>query len=129
MAHIVVIDDDTELLEAMRRTLENRGHDVGSASDGSAGMKLIDERPPDMVVTDLVMPEKEGIETIVELGERYPRMPVMAISPTDGRGSQGALRDAEMLGARRTLCKPFSMDDFVTCVEAILASLPLPASG
>lgn len=122
MAHIVVIDDDTELLDAMRRTLERRGHHVQSARDGSVGMKLVDECPPDLVVTDLVMPEKEGIETIVELGERYPRVPVIAISPMDGRGSRGALLDAEMLGAASTLCKPFSMDDFVTRVEDILSS-------
>lgn len=122
MAHIVVIDDDADLLERMRRTLEARGHHVESASDGSAGMRLIEASPPDLVITDLVMPEKEGIETIVELGERYPRMPVMAISPMDGRGSRGSLVDAEMLGAATTLCKPFTMDDFVRRVEEVLRS-------
>lgn len=125
MAYIIVIDDDAELLGAMRRTLEDRGHWVRSAEDGLQGMELIERSPPDLVVTDIIMPEKEGIETIVELGERYPKLPVMAISGASsyngGMNAEESLLDAELLGARGTLSKPFSMNDFVVHVEEILA--------
>lgn len=123
MANIVVIDDDSALCDVMRRILEREGHDVRTAENGVAGMQLIAESAPDLVITDLLMPEKEGIETIMEIGELFPGVRIIAIS---GAGTMedeaGPLADAELLGATATLSKPFSVEQLLALVDRTLGS-------
>lgn len=119
MARILVIDDDPALRGVMRRILEREGHTVLEADDGVRGVELVEEAPPDAVVTDLLMPEKEGIETIMELRERFPDVPIVAVSGAGGEGG-GPLVDAELLGASVTLSKPFTVEDFARAVESVL---------
>ncbi len=66
MTRILIIDDDTQILDMLRQTLEREGHEVVNASDGKEGLRLYREKATDLIITDLIMPEKEGIETINE---------------------------------------------------------------
>lgn len=120
MARVLVIDDDAALRAVMRRILERAGHSVTEAEDGSVALSLVDASRPDVVVTDLLMPEKEGIETILELRERFPDLAIVAVSGAEGGEEAGPLLDARMLGASATLRKPFAVDDFLRTVEELI---------
>jgi two-component system, chemotaxis family, chemotaxis protein CheY len=120
MADIVVIDDDPALRGTIRKILERGGHTVREAGDGDAGLRMVEEAQPDLVVTDLLMPEKEGIETIMELCDRYPRVRIIAISGAGGVDDPGPLVDAELFGAHATLPKPFSVDTLLRVVGEVL---------
>ena len=117
---ILLIDDDPALRSAMRKILERAGHSVYDAEDGVKGIALVESIRPDLVVTDLVMPEKEGIETILELRERFQEIPIIAVSGADGGEEEGPLFDARLFGAAAVLAKPFSIADFVAVVEKVL---------
>jgi len=128
MANIVVVDDDPGLRGAIRKILERGGHTIREAEDGDAGVRLVEREAPDLVVTDLLMPEKEGIETIMELRERFPQVRILAISGAgtlDGEG--GPLVDAELFGAHGTLPKPFSVETLLSVVDQVLSG-PDPES-
>ncbi len=125
MADIVVVDDDPGLRGVMRKILEKGGHRVREAPDGAAGLRLVEGNVPDLVVTDLLMPEKEGIETIMELRDRFPGVRILAVSGagTPG-GEEGPLVDAQLFGAHGTLAKPFSVDALLKAVAEVLALPP-----
>ncbi len=121
MANIVVMDDDPGLRGAMRKILERGGHTVREAEDGVVGMRLVESEAPDLVVTDLLMPKKEGIETIMDLRARFPKVRILAISGAgspDGEG--GPLVDARLFGAHGTLPKPFSVQTLLSVVDQVL---------
>lgn len=120
MADILIIDDDDTLRAVMRKILERRGHAVRDAADGAVGLSLLRSGRPDLLVTDLYMPEKEGIETIVEVREVYPDLPILAVSGGGNLGQGGSLSDAEALGADASLAKPFTVDAFAEAVERLL---------
>lgn len=121
MATIVVIDDDPALRAIMRKVLERSGHSVLEAENGVKGIDLVEKVRPDMVITDLVMPEKEGIETIMELRERFQELPIVAVSGAEGGAEGGPLVDARLFGADAILAKPFSVADFLRVVDKALA--------
>lgn len=122
MADILIIDDDDALRSAMRKILQRRGHAVREAVDGSSGLALMRESRPDLVVTDLYMPGKEGIETILELRAEDPDLPILAVSGGGVAMVPGlSLSDAEALGANASLAKPFSVEAFQNAVERLLA--------
>lgn len=121
MADILIIDDDDTLRTVMRKILERRGHAVRDAADGAVGLSLLWSARPDVLVTDLYMPEKEGIETIVEVREAYPDLPILAVSGGGTVGADGSLGDAEALGADASLAKPFTVEAFADAVERLLA--------
>lgn len=124
MAAIVLIDDDPALRSVMRRVLERAGHSVADAENGVMGIALVERIRPALVITDLVMPEKEGIETILELRDRYPDLPIVAVSGAEGGEEEGPLLDASMFGAAAVLAKPFSIAQFLEVIEKVL---PPPA--
>ena len=119
MAHILVIDDDPGIRSLLTRILKARGHDVRAAVDGSAGAKLYRQTPFELVITDIVMPNREGIETIRLLRQWDAALPILAIS---GSGHDGYLRFAVNLGATAALEKPFDSEDLVSTVEKLLAT-------
>ena len=80
MARILVIDDDDQILRTLHQVLEMEGHEVVDASNGKEGIKLFRENGADLIITDIVMPEKEGLETIMELRRDFPDIKVIAIS-------------------------------------------------
>ncbi len=119
MASILLIDDDTSLREIIAMILEHAGHAVRQASDGSRGVALFRAAPADLVITDLIMPGQEGIQTIVELRREHPKLPIIAISG-GLLNSELYLKLASKLGAHRTLAKPFSGDELLKAIDEIL---------
>lgn len=120
MADILIIDDDDALRSTLRKILERGGHTVREAADGVSGLALLRESSPDLVVTDLYMPEKEGIETILELRAVHPDLPILAVSGGGFMAPGSSLSDAEALGADATLAKPFSIEAFQEVVDRLL---------
>jgi len=121
MARILLIDDDDQFRMLLRKMLEKAGYkDIEEANDGRTGMKLFRQRPFDLVITDIIMPDKEGIETIMELTSEYPQMKIIAMSGGGSVGPQGYLEMAKRLGASRTLEKPFKYSDFLDIVQELL---------
>jgi len=97
-----------------------RGFNVLTADDGKKGMTLFNKNQVDLVITDIVMPEKEGIEIILELKKLLPDIPIIAISGGGRLAPDGYLKTAEQLGANYTFKKPFDRDDLlVTVYEAL----------
>jgi CheY-like chemotaxis protein len=118
VAAILVMDDDPDMRELMRATLEAAGHTVTLASDGRQGVESYRAKPADLVITDLFMPDQEGLETIKQLQIEFPDLPIVAISgkPTGGT----MLTVAQRLGARAVLQKPFLPDELLKAVEQSL---------
>jgi CheY-like chemotaxis protein len=127
MARILVIDDDEELRETIRRVLEGRGHEVAEADEGGAGLDYIAQRAPELVITDVFMPGRDGIETLLELRKAFPKLRVIVMSGGDASGLLNLLDDAAMLGANWTLPKPFTPDELLHAVDYLLGK-PSPPS-
>ena len=119
MARILVIDDNNEVLFTIEQALVKNGHSVVTATDGVRGEKLFRAEPFDVIITDIVMPEREGLETIVVLRRDFPQIPVIAMTGT-GRNSVLYLGIANRLGARRVLTKPFSLQELIDAVASVL---------
>ena len=123
MARILIIDDDDDLRSVIAQNLELAGHTVLQAADGRQGVNLFHAAPVDLVLTDLVMPGKEGVETIIELHRENPLLPIIAMSGGMPRSSM-YLEIAAKLGARRTLAKPFTPEDLLKSIDQVLAEPP-----
>jgi CheY-like chemotaxis protein len=120
MQRILVIDDDEQMRALLRDILERAGYEVTEAQHGLEGLKLFRARPADLVVTDLIMPEKEGVETILELRAEYPEVPIIAVSGGGRNGPRDYLEIAARLGARRTVAKPFTRQEILAAVQQSL---------
>ena len=118
MAVILVIDDDPDTRDLLKATLEGAGHEVYLAPDGRQGVQQFRNKRADLVITDLFMPDQEGLETIKQLRIEFPEIVILAISgkPT---GST-MLNVAKRLGARSVLQKPFLPDELLKVVEQSL---------
>jgi CheY-like chemotaxis protein len=120
VATILIIDDEDAIRSVIRRILERDGHTVHDAPDGGIGMQLARSELPDIVITDLIMPEREGIETIQELRNEFPNLKILAISGAGSVEQGGPLMDAELLGANASLPKPFQPDELLHSVASLL---------
>lgn len=120
-SRILIIDDETQVRGMLVSVLSDAGYIVLEAADGREGMKVYKESPTDLVITDLVMPEKDGIETVMEMRAHFPNAKIIAISGGDKGGGHATLRIAGLLGAKRTLAKPFSIGDLLHTVSEVLA--------
>jgi CheY-like chemotaxis protein len=121
MPHILLIDDDDFLRPMLCATLEQMGHTVTEAGNGKEGLAQQAHAPADLVLTDLIMPEKDGIETIMELQKKHPGVKIIAMSG-GGRMSPGNyLSIARRMGAGAVLSKPFSNDELAAAIEQVLA--------
>jgi two-component system chemotaxis response regulator CheY len=120
MARILVIDDDEVLREAMSRKLTSQGHVVVQAEDGAEGIARIAEHVPDLVITDVFMPGRDGIETLLEIRKAFRSLKVIVMSGGDSSGLINLLDDAELLGAAFTLPKPFTPEELLAAVESLL---------
>lgn len=114
---ILVIDDESGLRLTVRKMLESAGHEVVEAENGRRGVEAYRKDSADVVITDIIMPEKEGIETIRDIRALDPAVRIVAISG-DGIGPNvDFLRIARKLGADATLAKPFRREELLACVE------------
>jgi DNA-binding NtrC family response regulator len=119
---ILIIDDEREIREMLRDMLRTQGYEVMTAADGHAGTRLQRQHPADLVITDIFMPEKEGIETILDLQTASPGLKIIAISGGGGDYNVDYLAAARQLGAIRSISKPFDLDDLLATVRDALAS-------
>jgi DNA-binding NtrC family response regulator len=122
VATILVIDDDDAVRGGVRRLLERSGHVTIEAAEGRKALLLCEAVDVDLVITDLNMPEMDGIEVIMALAERRPGLPVIAISGGGKIPKELLLHSAGLLGAVTTLAKPFELLEIRDVVEKALAS-------
>ncbi len=115
MATILVIDDQEPIRALLRESLEAAGYEVLEASNGRLGLELFQERSADLIITDIVMPEMDGLELMLELTRNFLNVKVIAIS--GGLESEGTLHVAKLLGARQTFHKPLDMDKLLSAVR------------
>lgn len=120
MKRILVIDDDDQVRAMIRQMLEKAGYSVMEAQDGEVGMKLHRHNPADLIITDIFMPEKEGLETIRELRRDFPEVKIIAISGGGMTGALSYLSLAKGFGALRTIAKPFDRQELLATVKEIL---------
>ena len=120
MATILVIDDDEGVRRLLRTVLEQEGHEVLEANDGVRGVALFGKHRPDLAIVDLLMPEKDGIETIREIRRLDGEARLIAMTGALPL-HESSLRVAERLGARRALKKPMQIREIVEAVEEVLA--------
>lgn len=119
---VCVIDDDARIREAVCDILGRAGFETVQAADGDAGLEVVAREHPQVVVTDIIMPNREGIETIQMLKERFPDIGVLAISGSYSPGSVDFLEMAQCLGADDCLAKPFKPADLVSRVSTLAAT-------
>ena len=122
MATILIIDDSASMIAFLRQTLEGAGYVVTAASDGKAGLARMRAQAFDLVITDLYMPEVDGIETITRARDARLVSRLIAISSSDSLVD--LLPAARLLGAQRTLHKPFAAADLLAAVQAVLRLPP-----
>jgi CheY-like chemotaxis protein len=117
---ILLVDDDEQFRAMLSEALTNEGHHVVEASDGQQAIKLYADRPTDLVITDLVMPQKEGLEMIVEIKRLHTGVKIIAISG-GGRGNSGNyLKMAKAFGAQVVLAKPFLHSEILEAISQVL---------
>ncbi|MBU0483762.1 MAG: response regulator [Proteobacteria bacterium] len=123
MAYILVIDDDYQFRKLMNIVLTQEGHEVAAASDGYVGLAMCLDHLPDVVVTDMIMPNKEGLGTIIDLKKEYPNLKIIAVSGGGcSHGSEDYLELAEKHGADFCFSKPFKAKDLVSVVGEMVAN-------
>lgn len=122
MAKILVIDDDDNVRDLIADTLREDGHVVTVACDGKQGMDRFRSDGADLVITDLVMPVREGMEVIIELRKKFPGTRIIAMSGASMR--QICLTIAKKLGALRSIDKPFSKNILIDSVNSALNGGP-----
>jgi|ERR1700752_128080 len=122
MNSILLVDDDEQFRSMLAESLRRAGFSVDEASDGREGLKAYAHHPRDLIITDLIMPEKEGLETIQEFRQNYPDARIIAISGGSRKGPYDYLKMAKLFGARRVLAKPFARDEILEAITQVLAS-------
>jgi DNA-binding response OmpR family regulator len=121
MAKILLVDDDNLVRTSLSFALEDAGYVVVQAMNGDEALTALQEERFDLVVLDMLMPEREGIETIREIRKDSRTLPILAISGGDKTGWSDFLRMAAALGANDTMAKPFTANEFVERVSRLLA--------
>ena len=121
MARILVVDDEELARFTIRDILETAGHEVAEAENGKEAIESQTAGPFDLIITDIIMPEKEGVETIIELKRDYPDLKIIAISGGGRTKNLDFLQLADEFGADKILAKPFSEDELLERVNDCLS--------
>ena len=119
-ASILVVDDDEQVLALIKIMLEREGYAVDAVGDGNLAVQVFDPARHVLVITDIVMPEKEGIETIMELRMRKPDLAVIAISGGGRIGPEDYLAWVRRCGVRHTFAKPIAREDLLAAVAELI---------
>lgn len=120
MPRILIIDDEPLVRSALRQMLERAGYEILDAPDGKTAMDLIQHESTDLVITDILMPEKDGIETIIEMRREFPEIKIIAMSGGGHIGPENYLHVAKRLGVVRTFNKPIEMKRLLAAVGEAL---------
>ena len=121
MSRILVIDDDKFVRTSIRAVLESAGHEVSDAGDADSGIDQQRATPFDIAIVDLVMPQKEGLETIRELRMDFPDLAIIAISGGGAIVKKNFVEAAELFGASTTLEKPFGGEELLNAVISVMS--------
>ncbi|MDH3392079.1 MAG: response regulator [Desulfobulbaceae bacterium] len=119
---ILIIDDDEQMRDLLYKAMQWAGFEVMAAENGRQGQQLFEELPADLIITDLIMPEQEGLETIHILKQNDPAVKIIAISGGGRIGPEAYLPAAKELGADRVFSKPFDIKELVTTVQKLLGN-------
>lgn len=120
MARILIIDDEALIRDLLTKILEREGYETVAASDGKKGIKIYRENPIDLIITDLIMPEKDGLETIMELRRDFKDVIIIAMSGGGKIDSKTYLEIAKTMGATETIKKPFDPEELLKTVQEVL---------
>lgn len=122
MKTILLIDDETDILQLLQRILENSGYNVLTAENGKIADRLLDKHSFDLVITDIIMPDKDGMEVIFQLKQTSPGIKIIAISGGGKLAPEGYLKMAEIAGADAIIQKPFESSDLLQVVNNLLSA-------
>ena len=120
MTRILVIDDDTPVRELTCRMLAREGYEIAEAENGEQGIKIFRNQPFDLIITDLVMPVKDGINTILEIRQMTPDLPILAVSGGGVIAKEQYLNAAGYIKGVTTLAKPFTRQQLIEAVAFCL---------
>ena len=120
MARILIIDDEPQIRSMLTLMLERDGFEVVEAPDGVEGIKVYRQNPADLIITDLIMPNKDGIGMIIDLKKEFPDVKIIAMSGGGLNKPDGYLKGAKKLGASCTLTKPIDREEMLRAVRDIL---------
>ncbi len=120
MARILIVDDNVQVRLSIHMALEDAGYEVEEAHNGNMGLQMYREKPFDLVITDIIMPEKEGVEMIIDLKNEYPEAKIIAMSGYTRISPEYYLFIAEKLGSTKTFTKPIEMNELLKTVKEIL---------
>ena len=124
MARILIIDDEPQIRSMLTLMLERVGYEIVEAPDGVAGIKIYRQHPADLIITDLIMPNKDGIGMIIDLKKEFPDVKIIAMSGGGLNKPDGYLKGAKKLGAACTLTKPIDREEMLKAVREILKESP-----
>jgi CheY-like chemotaxis protein len=122
MTRVLVIDDEELARFTIREILEGAGFEVDEAENGRVGIEKQHANPFDLIITDIIMPEKEGVATIIDLKQDYPSLKIIAISGGGRTRNLDFLKLSERFGASKMLAKPFTEGQLIEAVEETLKS-------
>ncbi len=122
MPRILLVDDDDHVRRPVQMNLTRNGHEVVEARNGREAIDIYRRETFDVVITDLIMPEQEGLETIQQLRKHNPKVKIIAVSGGGRLSANNYLQLAERLGAQRTLSKPFTTEELVRAISEVLAA-------
>lgn len=120
MARILVVDDEELARFTIREILEAAGHQVDEASDGRVALDVLMQVPVDLVVTDIIMPEKDGVSATIEIRQAHPDVKIIAVSGGGRTRNLDFLEMAKQYGANRILAKPFAEEELLDAVNGCL---------
>jgi len=122
MALILIIDDEPQIRSMLKLMLERDGYDVAEAPDGIEGIRIYRQNPADLIITDLIMPNKDGIGVIIDLKKEFPNVKIIAMSGGGLNKPEGYLKGAKKLGAACTLTKPIDRGEMLRAIKDVLKS-------
>ena len=120
MQKILIIDDEPHILLMLKKMLERVGYEIEIATNGVEGIRLFKESGSDLVITDIIMPEKEGLETIREMRRIKSDLKIIAMSGGGKVSADNYLQIARIFGAAESIAKPFTQEEMVSAVQSLL---------
>ena len=117
---ILIVDDEEQMRLALRRMLEREGYSVREAENGDKAIRIHKEKQADLIITDIIMPDKEGLGTIVEIKSEFPDTKIFAMSGGGKNSPEQYLRMANGLGVDKIFVKPFNREDILSAVAEVL---------
>jgi YesN/AraC family two-component response regulator len=125
MSRILIIDDETAISIMLKKMVEKAGYEAMTAENGNEGLELFGSFKPDLLITDIVMPEKEGLELIFELRRKNPKLKIIAISGGGRFQYEGYLNSAKHLGANKIFQKPLDLKELMSSISELLSNKEL----